>query len=165
MLASTIIPAEQIRNLPHAIRDVANHTEADQRVMVRSGSTKTIRRKTRIEVMREAGIINREQEAACEWFAATYEQAFHTSGCTANYSGSGRGKSGSCDLLARYREQEEARENFAYARQAIPSHLMALFEAVVLGGKWPITKEDKLRFSIAAYRLYDQVHRLLEMAA
>lgn len=167
-LALSILPGEQVKIGLYAIRDVANHSDDDQRAMVRSGEKQTIRRKTRIELMRDAGVINADQALACEWYALAYELGFQTVGCTANYGGAGGGGFGSSDLLARYKAQAEARENYHYARLAIPKHLTGIFEEVALGtGRPPhmMRKEDKLRFSLAAFLLHGQIGHLLAIAA
>ena len=160
------LPAEQHGNL--VICDVANHSEADQRASVRSGETKTVRKLTRVELMQKHGVITPDQAAACSWYATAYEMGFHTVGCTANYSGAGGGGFGSSDLLARYKEQSEARADYLYARQAIPAHLIGTFEAVVLGiGRPPhmMPKVDKTRFSLAAFLLHQQIGHMLAIAA
>lgn len=156
--------------------DVVNHTDADHREMVRArgydteetnDSRRTIRRKTRVELMGEAGIISTEQAAACEYYASNYELGFQTIGCTANYGGAGGGGLGSSDLLARYKAQAEARENFRYARLAIPQYLSGVFDAVVLGtGRPPhmMRKADKTKFSLAAFLLHGQIGHLLTSA-
>jgi hypothetical protein len=167
-LAESILPAEQIRNQLYAICGVSNHSDADQRAMVRSGETKTLRRLTRIELMHKAGIINAEQAQACEFYAAAYQLGFQTIGCTANYGGAGGGGFGSTDLLARYKAQAEARENYHYARLAVPKHLLPSLDAVVLETGHPphkMRKEEKLRFSLAAFLLHGQVAHLLSVAA
>jgi hypothetical protein len=167
-LAESILPAAQIRNHLYAICGVSNHSDADQRAMVRSGETKTLRRLTRIELMQRAGIINAEQAAACEFYAAAYQLGFQTIGCTANYGGAGGGSFGSSDLLARYKAQAEARENYYYARLAVPKHLLPSLDTVVLETGQPphkMRKEEKLRFSLAAFLLHGQVAHLLQIAA
>jgi hypothetical protein len=118
--------------------------------------------------MHKAGIINAEQAAACEWYSAAYELGFQTIGCTANYGGAGGGSFGSSDLLARYKAQAEARENYHFARLAIPAHLLPSLDAVVLEtGRPPqmMRKEEKLRFSLAAFLLLGQVGHMLLAAA
>lgn len=170
-LAKTILPGEQATNGDLAIRDVANHSDADQRASVRSGETRTVRRLTRVERLTRAGVITLDQALACEWYSGAYELGFQTVGCTANYMGAGGGGFGSGDLLARYKAQGEARANYHYARQAIPSHLIGLFEAIVLHGgnepgRWSmIGKEDKIRFSLAAFLLHGQIGHMLAIAA
>lgn len=170
-LARSIVPERQATNGDLAIRDVANHSDADQRASIRSGETKTVRRLTRVERLTRAGVISADQAAACEWYAAAHELGFQTVGCTANYLGTGGGGFGSSDLFARYRAQGEARANYFYARQAIPDNLLGLFEAIVLHGGdqpgrwWMIGKEDKLRFSLAAFLLHGQIGHLLAIAA
>jgi hypothetical protein len=167
-LALSIIPDQQFRTGSFAIRDIANHSDADQRAMVRSGSTRTIRRRTRIELMRDLGFINAEQAIACEWYSAAHELGFGTLGCTANYAGAGGGGFGSSDLLARYKAQAEARENFYYARLAVPAHLVPALDAVALEtGRPPqmMRKHEKLKFSLAAFLLHGQIAHLLAAAA
>lgn len=166
-LAESILPPEQATHGDLAIRDVANHTEADQRAMIRSKETKTVRRLTRVELMRKAGVITAEQALACEWYLAAHELGFQTIGCTANYSGAGGGAFGSSDLLARYKVQREARENFRYARLALPAHLAPLFDRIVLGplDVRTLTNVERLRFSLAAFLLQGQIGHLLAIAA
>jgi hypothetical protein len=118
--------------------------------------------------MQRAGIINAEQAAACEFYAAAYQLGFQTIGCTANYGGAGGGSFGSSDLLARYKAQAEARENYYYARLAVPKHLLPSLDTVVLETGQPphkMRKEEKLRFSLAAFLLHGQVAHLLQIAA
>lgn len=162
------LPDAQIRQGNIAIRDIANRTDADQRKMVRSGETKTVRRLTRVELMVKAGVIGADQAGACEWYVTAHELGFGTVGCTANYGGAGGGGFGAGHLLARYKAQAEARENYYYARQAIPGHLISLFEGVVLGAGRPphmMSKADRTRFSLAAFLLHGQIGHMLVVAA
>lgn len=166
-LALSIIPDQQFRGGDFAIRDIANHSEDDQRTMVRSGNKQTIRRRTRVEMMRDSKAINQEQALACEWYAEAYQLGFQTIGCTANYTGAGGGGFGASDLLARYKAQAEARENYHFARLAIPAHLIPALDSVVLEtGRPPqmMSKAEKLRFSLAAWMLHGQVAHLLGAA-
>lgn len=166
-LAARIMPAAQVARGGFEIHGVANHTDADQRYMVRSGEKKTVRKLTRIERLARAKIINADQLLACEWYASAYELGFQTIGCTVNYLGAGGGGFGAGDLFSRYSAQAEARENYHYARQAIPRRLLGIFEHVVLGiGEHPaLNKQDKLRFGLAAFLLHGQIGHLLQIAA
>ncbi len=167
-LARSILPAEQVAQGGLAIRDVANHSEQDQRAMVRSGNKQTVRRLTRVEMLVRSGDINPDQALACTWYATAYELGFQTVGCTANYCGAGGGGFGASDLLARYKAQGEARDDYFYARSAIPQHLVSVFEGIVLGtGRPPhmMSKADKLRFSLAAFLLHQQIGHMLAIAA
>jgi hypothetical protein len=166
-LASSILPPEQAKRGDLTICDVANHSEADQRASVRSKETTTVRKLTRVEKLRKAGIITVEQFDACEWYAAAYELGFSTVGCTANYEPTVCGIS-SNDLLARYKAQSEARKDYYYARQAIPDNLLWLFEAIVLETGDPpvnLNRPNRVRFSMAAYLLQGQIGHLLRIAA
>jgi hypothetical protein len=166
-LARTILPDAQVERGGLVMRDIANHSDSDQRRMVRSGETKTVRKLTRVELLTRAGIITSDQASACEWYAEAHELGYGTVGCTANYGGAGGGGFGSSDLLARYRAQQEARENFSYARLAIPAHLVGLFDRVVIGPMdiRTLTKDDRLAFGLAAYLLHGQIGHLLAIAA
>jgi hypothetical protein len=163
-LALTITTPEQVR---HGIRevDVANHSEADQRASVRSKETRTIRKLTRVELLARSGLLTQEQAVVCSWYQERHELGFQTVGCTSNYAGAGGGSINSSDLLARYKDQAEAREDYQYARQAIPQHLLGIFEGVVLGnGRMP-QGSDRLRFNLAVLRLYQQVGHMFGWAA
>lgn len=166
--ARSILPAEQAGKRDLVVCDVANHSDADQRASVRSGETRTVRRLTRVELLVKAKVINLDQAAACAWYVDAHELGFQTVGCTANYGGAGGGGFGSNDLLARYKAQGEAREDYFFARSAIPQHLLQTFEGVVLGtGRPPhmMPKADRLRFSLAAFLLHQQIGHMLAIAA
>jgi hypothetical protein len=168
LLALSIVPAAQVANGSFREVNVANHTDADQRHAVRSKETRTVRRLSRVELMAKSGVITSDQALACGWYAFCYEMGYQTVGCTANYSGAGGGGFGVGDLLARYKAQSDARENYLYAKQSIPNHLLGLFEGIVLGtGRPPhmMPKEEKTRFSLAAFLLHGQISHLLEIAA
>jgi hypothetical protein len=163
-LALSITTPEQAR---HGIRevDVANHSDADQRASVRSKETRTIRKLTRVEMLARSGLLNAEQAMVCSWYQERHELGFQTVGGTANYAGAGGGTAGSCDLLARYKDQAEARADYQYARQAIPQHLLSVFEDVVIGNARMPQGNDRLRFNLAVLRLYEQVGHMFGWAA
>lgn len=162
------VPDIQIHRGNLVICDVANHSDDDQRRMVRSGERQTVRRLTRVEQLAKQGYITQDQLAACSWYADAHELGFQTIGCTANYGGAGGGGFGSHDLLARYKAQGEARENYHYARQAIPAHLLTAFESILFGQGRPVhmlPKSERTKFSMAAWLLHGQVAHLLAIAA
>src|SRR6185369_11892941 len=164
---SPILNEEQIAKGGLAIRDVANHTASDQFYSVSQKQTKTVRKKTRIELLHHAGIIDADQVLACEFYLSAYELGYQTIGCTANYMGAGGGGFGSSDLLARYKAQSEARENFQYAKHAIPGHLRNTFDRIVIGPMdiRTITNQQRLEFSLAAFLLHGQIGHMLAIAA
>ena len=166
-LALTITTPEQAR---HGLRevDVANRTDADVKDAASLKRLRTIRKLTRVELLVQAGVISPDQALACEWYAAAYELGFQTVGCTANYGGAGGGGFGASDLLARHKVQADARADYYYARQAIPDHLLWLFEAVVLNTGEPpanLNRPNRLRFSLAAHLLHGQIGHVLAVAA
>lgn len=134
-----------------------------------AGQNTTVRRLTRIEQMAKAGLITPDQAQACEWYADNHCRAYDEGqGTTANYGGVGGGGGLGWDHGARSLAQREARDNIDYARLAIPSHLLGVFEAITLGTGRPIQmlpKTDRLRFSQAAWHLHGQIAHLLAIAA
>lgn len=168
-LARTILPAEQCDPRSLVIRDVANHTIAEQRDSISLGQTKTVRKKTRVETLRDAGVINAEQAASCEWYGNNYEMGYEVAqGTTANYTGTGGGGFGAKDLFARHEAQRQARLNIEYARRAIPPDLLGLLEYVVAGPVWSmplLNTRDKGRFAEAAKALHEQVGHMAQLAA
>jgi hypothetical protein len=165
-LALSITTPEQAR---HGLRevDVANFSDADVKDADSLKRLKTVRKLTRVELLTRAGVITPDQALACEWYLTAYELGYQTVGCTANYLGAGGGGFGASDLLSRYKAQGEARENYLYAKQAIPEYLIGLFDRVVLGPLdiRTLTKEERLRFSLAAFLLHGQIGHLLAIAA
>lgn len=133
-IARLVLPEGQADRGGFAVADVANHSDSDQRHMVRSGEKRTVCRLTHIERLKRLNAITSEQALICEWYAKQHELGYQTVGCTANYSGAGGGGFGPSDLLARYKAQARARDNHIAARAAIPPALRHLFERVVLHG-------------------------------
>jgi hypothetical protein len=167
-LAMKIVPLEQASRRDYVECGVANHTDEDQRAMVRSKETKTIRKKTRIERMVIAGLIDKDQQNACEWYANAFELGYATVGCTANYCGAGGGGFGSSDLFARYKAQQEAREDYAYARKAIPGDYLKLFDYVLFGHEpdfKALPEHMRNSISLAAWLLHGQIGHMLLIAA
>ncbi len=126
--------AQNIRG-DFTLHDIANHSEADQRHMVRSGKRETIRRYTKIEKLERAGVIDKREALACEWYATAHAMRFDTVGITARYGCASGGGCTNFDHLPKTREQEEAFRNFEFARQAINPFFLPMFERVVLHGR------------------------------
>ena len=159
------VPAAQ---LDHglAIQDVANRTEADQRHSLRSKETRTVRKLTRIDKLKAAGTISREEAQACEWYAEAHALGYETLGITADYERSGGG--GDCVIthLAKYKAQQEARANYAFARSVLPAPALGLFERVVIGGeaiggKGRAHELLRKRFRLTAAVLHERILHLL----
>lgn len=133
-LARRLLPAVQARRGDFTFHDVQNRTDADQRHMVRSDEKRTLRRLTRVEKLQRAGTITRDEAQACQWYADAYSLGYDTIGMTAHYQGSGVRSGGVFCLASRYRAQQEARENYDFAKQGISPFLLPLFERVVIEG-------------------------------
>ncbi len=139
--------------------------------MTRSGAKQTVRRKTRIERLQEAGIIDKDQAVACQWYADAHELGFVASlGVTANYGATGGGGGTHFDHMAKHEAQRQARLDYEYAREGIPEELRDLFNSVVLGQLGEnefraVTRNEVLRIGIAAWRLHGQVSHLIAVAA
>jgi hypothetical protein len=173
-LERKLLPEVQAGRSEFAIVDVANHSEADQRHMVRSEERQTLRRKTKIEKLVASGTLSREEGEVCQWYANLYELGYATLGVTANYGGGvGGGDAGYC-LAARYRAQEMARTNYHFARAAIPSGLISMFEGVILHsrhmgetdsfrdlGRSQRASRLKQSFRLAVQKLVDRVGNLV----
>ena len=135
-LATAIgLPAAQIGRGNLVVRDVVNHNDNDQRHMVRSGHRKTVYRKTKIEKLRDAGIISPREALACEWYAVAHACRYDTTGVTARYGESSGGGCTNFDHLPKNRIQEEALWNFNDARAALNPAFVGMFERVVIQGR------------------------------
>lgn len=133
-LVDKILPDGLAARLDLAMVDVANQTDADQRHMVRSEQTRTVRRLTRIERMARAGMIEKHHVAACEWYASAHALGYDTIGVTAQYGegtdarrgaaptarpiASGRPVRGACERRSGH-EQMTVRTNAARAAEQI----------------------------------------------
>ena len=94
----------------------------------------TVRKLTRIEQLARSGVLEPHEAAACEKYADWHQAGFEVGlGCTANYEGRSGGGNGAPDLLARYKAQQLAREDYLWARTFIPAAYLRLFEGIVLG--------------------------------
>lgn len=154
-IARLILPEGQARAGRFVAVDISNHSEADQRKMVRSGERRTIRRKPKIDELMDRGIINREEAAACEWYAQAHSLRYETTGVTARYGQNSRSGRTDFDHLPKTRAQQEALDHFDYARAGINPFILGLFERVVLHGR-PLGKLSR-SFRLAAQQLLERI--------
>lgn len=138
-----VLPAAQFQKAAFVLVDVQNYTDADQRVMVRSKQTKTIRRLTRLEKLAKRKVLTEMEARACEWYAAAHAARYDTTGTTANYGESSGACNANFDHLPKTQIQWEAMVHYDMARGCIPPMIRPMFERIVLDGK-PI---GKLRFT------------------
>lgn len=146
--------------------DVANHTDADQRSMVReigyaTGKDKdakrqTLRRRTKLEKLVDAGVIDKRTLALCEWYGDRHAAAYDTVGITADYDRTGA--SGG-NRVGRSNVQVEAAREYAWARAGINPLLVGLFERVVLHGR-PMNRLG-LAFRLACRQLDERIGHLV----
>lgn len=130
-----IFKAAAVAGLPEAQRDVAA-LEIAQVPQIGNEPTpikETVRKLTAIERLKRSGVLEAHEAAACEWYADAHTLGFDTISCTANYEGRGGGGFGPSDLLARYKHQMQARDDYAWARTFIPAGYRTLFDAIVIG--------------------------------
>lgn len=94
---------------------------------------RTIRKLSRVELLRRSGVLTADEAEACEWYSDQAAMAWDTTGCTANYSGGGGGGSGTAPdrAMAKNITIAAARARYAAARAALPEKFAGLFEAVV----------------------------------
>ena len=149
------LPASQIAQAEYGICDVANHSDGDQRHMVRSGAKRTVYRKTKIAKLYDAKIISLREAAACQWYANAHAMRYDTTGITARYGEGGGCRQTSFDHLPKTKAQEQAFWHFDTARQAIACPLLPMFERVVLYHR-PLGRLT-ISFRTVARRLLDHV--------
>lgn len=130
--ANGIIPAHQAQRGAFTQVDVQNHSDADQRRTVRSGETRTLKRKPKLHKLFDAKVLTLAQVMNCQWYINKHAAGFDTVGITANYGGAGGGGCDAFTHLARNRAQANARHEYAQARASISPMLIHLFEKVVL---------------------------------
>ncbi len=153
------------------LTDKRHHNNDDTRDTMRSGAKQTLRRLTRIERLVKLEIIDKDQANACQWYSDCHELGFIAQqGVTANYGGAGGGGCTAYDLLARHKAQQEARDNYAFAKSAIPHELVQLFEQTIFGTIGEnefraVTRNEQFRIGLAAWRLHGQVSHLIAVAA
>lgn len=154
-LALSIVPAAQVANGRFERCGVSNHSDADQRHTVRSGERFTIRRKPKIDELVGRNVISEREGMACEWYASAHSLRYDTTGVTMRYGGTGGGGCTNFDHLPKSREQEDAYNYFAYAREGISPFFLPTFERVVLFG-WPLGKAGMV-FRTAARELLTRI--------
>lgn len=138
-LALAITTPEQARRGDLRLVDVSNHSDADQRHMVRSGERKTIRRLTHIEKLKNRGVLDDREAAACQWYADAHAARYDTLGIAAKYGDGGGGGSMNFDHLPKTREQEDAWLLLDYARSCISPPIRGMFDRIVVH-QWRVGK-------------------------
>jgi hypothetical protein len=134
-IAGRFMPDIQARRGNLVLVAVSNHSDEDQRHMVRSGERVTVRRKCKIEELYDRKVIDQREMAALKWYADAHELRYGTSGITANYGGVGGGGRVNYDHLAKNVQQAQAALNFEYARAGIQPQFRGLLDRVVLLGR------------------------------
>ena len=114
--------------------DISNHTDGDQRKMVRSGERRTIRRKPKLSELVVRKVLSPREAAACEWYAKMHSLRYDTTGITANLGGVSGRSNVNFDHLPKTREQWQAYQDFEHARAGINPMILPMFERVVLHG-------------------------------
>ena len=130
-----IVAIASAAGLPEAQCDPSNlEVVATKRDEGKVLASKTVKKLTRVKRLEVAGVLEKHEAIACQWYANTHEMAFHTTGTTANYGGAGGGSPmTSFDLLGKYAEQVDAREDYAMATKGWhPNHVLA-FEGIICG--------------------------------
>lgn len=128
------LPQAQIAQGDFAVRDVANHSDAEQRHSVRSGNTRTVCRLNRIDKLVKRQVISTREGAACQWYANAHAMRYDTTGITASYGDGGGAPRTNFDHLPKNRAQEQAFWHFDGARAVIPPMIRPMFDRVVLHG-------------------------------
>lgn len=94
---------------------------------------RTVRRRSRVECLARAGVLEPHEAQACEWYAERVALAWDTTGCTANYEGGGSG--GGADApdraMAKNQEISWARDDCREIRAMLGGAMTDAFEAIV----------------------------------
>ncbi len=149
------VPEAQLGRASFTIVDVANHSEADQRHAVRSRQMRTVRRKTKIEKLRDALVISPREALACEWYQAAYEEHYETRVKIADWSATGGCSNRAYGHWPHGTTMKPGTSLLDYARQAINPAFLPMFERVVLHGR-PLGKLA-ITFRTAARQLLEQI--------
>ena len=163
------IPLSQVANDRFVQCDVVNHTEADHRAMVRALGTnminqdarRTLRRKPKIDQLRDRGIISDREAKACEWYQITYESEYETKVRIADWEAAGHCSDRAYGHWPVSMDLGPHISMFEYAREAIPPLVRPLFDRVVLHGR-PLGKLA-LTFRMAAKRLLERIEDRVEL--
>lgn len=153
-LQSELLPEAQ-RGNGFVLTDVSNFTDADQRHMVRSQKRQTLRRQPKLHELYKRGILDVRQMLACEWFSQCHSLRYDTTNVSARWDRQGGSGTTNFDHLPKNREQQDAYDNFKFARAGISPSLLDLFEAVVLKGA-PLGNRA-LAFRIAVGQLLKRI--------
>ncbi|WP_324807189.1 hypothetical protein SH584_11410 [Sphingomonas sp. LY29] len=152
------LPEAQIANDDFVLADVSNHSDAEQRHMVRSGEKKTVRKKTKLEKLYDAGLLTLEGYRACRWYQDSYSLGYDTIGVVAQYENTGGVSSGQRTFShSGTLEQVQARLDYAFAREGLDSMALSLLDKVVLHGR-PIGRLS-ITFRLAVAKLVVQADK------
>jgi hypothetical protein len=149
--------------------DVVNHTEADHRAMVRSlgaqmlnpDARRTLRRTSKLATKPIRKLLDDRELAACEWYMSAHSLRYDTTGTTVRYGGVGGRASTNFDHMPKTPEQQEAYDNFEFARAGINRFLVGMFERVVLYGR-PLGRL-RLSFKLAAGQLLERIEGRVQL--
>jgi|SRR6185503_7467840 len=138
-IALAITTPEQARRGDLRIVDIANHSDADQRHMVRSGERKTIRRQSKVDELRVRGLLDDDEAKACEWYQTTYESEYVARLRICDWEGGSRSTDKAYGHWPAGKYLEPGDSLFEFAREGISPPIRLMFERVVLHG-WPVGK-------------------------
>lgn len=156
-IALSLLPAIQAVRGDFQAVDVQNHTESDQRRMVRSGEKRTIRRRSHIDHIAHRIGLDEREASACQWYADTHAQRYDTVNVIGSYGDGCRTTKTNFDHLPSTNEQDIAAEHFYLAREAIAPVLRKLFDRVVIEGWTMLDRQAEALFRLATRQL---MHRI-----
>lgn len=151
-LGTVGFPSIQAERGGFQVVDVANHSDADQRHMVRSGEKRTVRKRTHIEKLALRLSLDQREAAACQWYADAHAQRYDTLGITSAYGEQSRASKTNFDHLPNTLEQDMAAEQFGTAREAISPPLRLMFDRIILQG-WHVGQSTEFLFRLAVGQL------------
>lgn len=128
---------------------------------------RTVRKLTRVEMLRNAGVLEQHEADACEYFADVAALAWDTVRVTANYSpaSGGGGATAPDHLAAKTNEIAEARDDYRFAERFIPPQYIRLFEAVVCRNETIATVAGIMHGELGRSQREEKARRIIKLCA
>jgi hypothetical protein len=128
---------------------------------------RTVRKLSRVEMLRRSGVLDPHEADACEYYADTAALAWDTVRCTANYAlgGGGGGASAPDHLAAKTIEIADARDDYRFAERFIPQQYIRLFEAVICRNETIGTVAGVVYGELGRSQREEKVRRIVKLCA
>jgi hypothetical protein len=131
-LEQDILPASQVGRGLYLVVDAPTFAGEVNRAGTKA---RTLMRKPRIMKLLDAGIINKREAEACEWYATRHAARYDVVGITARYGEQSGGGIKSYCHGPKTPEQISALLDYDFARAGISPMLLPMFERIVIDGR------------------------------